>query len=259
MKRKKSKSDKYITRLAKDLKAFRAKEKSGEYISPQERRNIRAREKRAIAKMTKTAEPLIQQANETLHLLEEKGIQTLAAQRVYDEFASKSRLEFSLDGAKTYQDIVEEITLAKTFLNSPETAQLTGSREQINRRLKRKYGDLEQSLKDKTYIEKGLIASEEDAKKIFATYRRIEEYWSSLIGKEGQRGVYGSDKLILYIIDVYNQGLDAELYGMQAMENFSLERTPEYRELFEERNKVTGISGLFTQKGKAYGKLAGLL
>ena len=114
-------------------------------------------------------------------------------------------------------------------------------------------------MKDKTYIEKGLIASEEDAKKIFATYRRIEEYWASLIGKEGQRGVYGSDKLILYIIDVYNQGLDAEMYGMQAMENFSLERTPEYRELFQERNKVTGISGLFTQKGKAYGKLAGLL
>ena len=66
MKRNKSRQDRYITRLAADLKAFRAKEKAGEYISPQERRNIRARERRAIQKMTKTAEPLIQQANETL-------------------------------------------------------------------------------------------------------------------------------------------------------------------------------------------------
>lgn len=259
MKKQSIKEDRYITRLSKDLKRFREREASGDKITAQERKNIRARERRAIQKMAKTAEPLIKQANETLKLLEAKGINTLAAQRVYDEFAQKSKLEFSLEGAKTYQDIVEEITLASSFLNSPETTQLTGSREQRNRRLKRKYGDLEQSLKDKTYIEKGLIASEEDAKKIFATYRRIEEYWASLIGKEGQRGVYGSDKLILYIIDVYNQGLDAEMYGMQAMENFSLERTPEYRELFEERNKVTGISGLFTQKGKAYGKLAGLL
>lgn len=259
MRRKQSKEDRYITRLAQDLKKFREKEASGEKITKQERANMRARERRAIKKMKQTAQPLIEQANETLRTLEEKGINTLAAQRVYDEFSKRGRLNFSLEDTKSYQDIVEEITLAKSFLNSPETTQLTGSREARNRKLKRKYGELEESLKDKTYIEKGLIPSEEDAKIIFSTYRKIEEYWASLIGKEGQRGVYGSDKLILYLIDIHNQGLDAELYGMQAMENFSLERTPEYRELFEERNKVTGISGLFTQKGKGYGKLAGLL
>lgn len=260
MKRKKTQSsDRYITKLAEDLKKFREREEAGETITKRERANMRARERRAMAKMKKTAEPLIKQANETLETLEEKGIRTLAAQRVYDEFSKKERLNFSLDDAKSYNDIVQEVTLAKSFLNSPETTQLTGSRESRNRRLKRKYGDLEQSLKDKTYIEKGLIPTEEDAKQIFATYRKIEEYWASLIGKEGQKGVYGSDKLILYLIDVHNQGLDAELYGMQAMENFSLERTPEYRELFEERNRVTSISGLFTQKGKGYGRLAGLL
>lgn len=260
MKRKnKQSNDRYITRLAEDLKKFREREEAGEQITKRERANMRARERRAMAKMKKTAEPLIKQANETLETLEEKGIRTLASQRVYDEFSKRERLQFSLDDAKSYNDIVQEVTLAKSFLNSPETTQLTGSREQRNRRLKRKYGDLEQSLKDKTYIEKGLIPTEEDAKQIFKAYRKIEEYWASLIGKEGQKGVYGSDKLILYLIDVHNQGLDAELYGMQAMENFSLERTPEYRELFEERNRVTSISGLFTQKGKGYGRLAGLL
>lgn len=255
----KSREDRYITRLAEDIKAFREREASGEKITSRERANLRARERRAISKMRVTAEPLIRQANETLENLESKGIYTLAGQRVRDEFLKSNRVAFSLEQAKSYQDVVEEITLASTFLNSPETTQLTGTREQTNRRLKRKYGDLEQSLKDKTYIEKGLIASEEDAKQIFKSYRKIEEYWASLIGKEGQRGVYGSDKLILYMIDVHNQGLDEELYGMQALQNFSLERTPEYRELFEERNKVTGISGLFTKKGVGYGKLAGLL
>ena len=260
MKRKnKQSNDKYITRLAEDLKKFREREEAGEQITKRERANMRARERRAMAKMKKTAEPLIKQANETLETLESKGIRTLASQRVYDEFSKRERLQFSLDDAKSYNDIVQEVTLAKSFLNSPETTQLTGTRVQRNRRLKRKYGDLEQSLKDKTYIENGLIPTEEDAKQIFKAYRKIEEYWASLIGKEGQKGVYGSDKLILYLIDVHNQGLDAELYGMQAMENFSLERTPEYRELFEERNRVTSISGLFTQKGKGYGKLVGLL
>ncbi len=255
----KKRDDRYITKLAEDIKAFKEREAAGEKISSRERANLRARERRAMNKMRNTAEPLIQQANTTLKNLESKEIYTLAGKRVRDEFLKTNRSEFSLEQAKTYQELVEEITLASTFLNSPETARLTGSREQTNRRLKRKYGDLEQSLKDKTYIEKGLIANEDDAREIFKAYRKIEEYWSSLIGKEGQRGVYGSDKLILYLIDVHYQGLDKELYGMQALENFSLERTPEYKELFEERNKVTGISGLFTKKGVGYGKLAGLL
>lgn len=254
-----NRQERYITRLAEDLKRFREREESGEVITSRERKNMRARERRAIKRMEETAEPLIKQANETLELLNEKNIQTLAAQRVYDEFSKKGKVEFSFEGAKTYQDVVEEITLATAFLKSPETTQLTGSRQQRNRRLKRKYGDLEQSLKDKTYIEKGLIPTEEDAKQIFKSYREIERTWMGLIGKEGQKGVYGSDKLIMYLIDVHNQGLDELVYGQKAMENFSLERTPEYRELFEERNKVTGISGLFTQKGKGYGRLAGLL
>lgn len=253
--------DKYITRLASDLKKFREREASGEKISSTERRNMRARERRAMEKMRKTAEPLIEQANKTLENLKSRELSTLSMERVLDAFSQDKREvdAFTLSRAKTYQDLVEEITLASSFLNSPDTAQLTATRQQRNRKLKRKYGNVESTLKNNTYIESGLIPTEEDAKEIFRHYREIEEYWSSLIGKEGQRGVYGSDKLILYMIDIHNQGLDEGLYGMEALKNFSLERTPEYQELFKERNKVTGISGLFTQKGRGYGRLAGLL
>ena len=263
MKKSKTSSNKreerYITKLAQDLKKFREREEAGEKITSKERANIRARERRAMEKMRRTAAPLIEQANKTLEWLNDNELSTLSMQRVYDEFSKAGRLNFDLSIAKTYNDLVEEVTLASSFLNSPDTKLLTGKREQTNRRLKRKYGELEKSLKDNSYLESGLIPTEEDAKNIFRNYRKIEEYWASLIGKEGQKGVYGSDKLILYMIDVHNQGLDEFKYGIQALENFSLERTPEYQEMFRERNKVTGISGLFTQKGKAYGKLAGLL
>lgn len=263
MKRKKSRQQKsterYITKLSQDLKKFREREEAGEKISATERKNMSARERRAIAKMKKEASPLIEQANATLQNLEEKGINTLSMQRLYDEFSLQDRVGFSLEKAKSYNDIVQEITLAKAFLNAPDTAALTGSREERNRILKRKYGSLQESLKDSSYVQSGLIPTEEDAKKIFANYRKIEEYYSSLIGKEGQRGVYGSDKLILYMIDIHLQGLDEYEYGMKALEQFSLERTPEYKEMFEKRNEVTGISGLFTKKGVGYGKLAGLL
>ena len=39
---------------------------------------------------------------------------------------------------------------------------------------------------------------------------------------------------------------------------FNLEQLPEFQEMLNERNKVTGISGLF-QKGGYYGRLEGLL
>ena len=122
---KKAPKDKYITRLAMDLKRFREREAAGEEISSAERRNMRSRERRAMEKMRKTVEPLIEQANKTLENLRSRQLSTLSMERVLDAFSQDKReVElFSLSGAKTYQDIVEEITLASTFLNSPDTAQ----------------------------------------------------------------------------------------------------------------------------------------
>ena len=81
---------------------------------------------------------------------------------------------------------------------------------------------------------------------------------AALIGRQGEKGVYGSENLILYMIDVHNRGLDELEYGHKALDEFELENLPEFKEMIQERNKVTGISGLF-QKGGYYGRLAGLL
>lgn len=248
---------KYITKLAEDIKSFRERELAGEDISPRERRNLRARERRVMASMKKDAQPLIDEANRVLTLLNDKGISTLSQQRVYDEFIQLGRSEFSFEEAKTYNEIVSEITRAKTFLNAPETNVLTGSRTQRNRALHKKYASQLESLQTNDYVNMGLIPSEEEAKQIFKNYRKIEEFWAGRIGKQGQKGVYGSENLILYMIDVHNRGLDELEYGMQALENFDIESTPEFKELIQQRNRVTGISGLF-QKGGYYGKLAGL-
>ena len=251
-------AERYITKLAQDLKRFREKELAGEVITKAERRNMRARELRVIKKMKKEAEPLISEANRVFTLMESEGISTLSQKRVYDDFAKLGRTEFTLSDSNTYADIVSEITRAKTFLNAPDTNILTGRRSQRNRGLRKKYSSQLDSLTDNTYVQSGLIPTEEDAKQIFANYRRIEEFNAARIGKQGQKGVYGSENLILYMIDVHNRGLDELEYGMKALDDFDLEQTPEFKELLEERNKVTGISGLF-QRGGYYGRLAGLL
>lgn len=257
--RKQSSKERYITNLSRDLKKFREREASGETISARERKNMRARELRVMKKMKKEAQPLIDQANLTLDRMNEYGLKTLSMQRVYDEFEGTGKVHFDISQANSYNDIVAEITSASAFLNSPDSTPLAGSRIQKAEELHEKYGDIKKSLTDKTYVQSGLIASEKEASEIFRNYRKIEEYWASLIGKAGQKGVYGSDNLILYMIDVHAQGLDEYEYGIKALENFALERTPEYEELFKQRNEVTGISGLFTNKKVGYGRLAGLI
>lgn len=248
----------YIRKLAEDLRSFREREEAGEEISAKERKNLRARERRIMQKMKKESEPLIAEANRVLSLMEKEGLNTLSQRRVYDEFAKLGREGFTLDEAKSYSDIVSEITRAKTFLNAPDTNILTGRRTERNRALRKKYSSQLDSLTNNTYVQSGLIPTEAEAKLIFANYRRIEEYNAARIGKQGDKGVYGSENLILYMIDVHNRGLDEYEYGIKALDDFDIEQTPEFKELLRERNQVTGISGLF-QKGGYYGRLEGLL
>lgn len=256
--RKQSRQDRYITKLAQDLRKFKEREASGEKISSKERRNIRARERRVMEKMKKEALPLITEANRVMKLLTENEVNTLSLQRAKDELEKDGRWAFSLENAKDYNSLVSEITRARTFLNSPDTNVLTGRRSERNVELRKRYGDKVEALSDHTYIQTGLIASEEDAKQIFSNYRKIEEVYMARIGKQGQNGVYGSENLILYMIDVHNRGLDEFDYGMKAMQEFDYENLPEFQEVLQERNKVTGISGLF-EKGGFYGRLEGLL
>ena len=243
----------YIRKLAEDLRSFREREEAGEEISAKERKNLRARERRIMQKMKKESEPLMAEANRVLSLMEKEGLNTLSQRRVYDEFAKLGREGFTLDEAKSYSDIVSEITRAKTFLNAPDTNILTGRRTERNRALRKKYSSQLDSLTNNTYVQSGLIPTEAEAKLIFANYRRIEEYNAARIGKQGDKGVYGSENLILYMIDVHNRGLDEYEYGIKALDDFDIEQTPEFKELLRERNQVTGISGLF-QKGGYYGR-----
>lgn len=256
--RKQSRQERYITKLAQDLKAFREREASGEEITASERRNIRTRERRAMKKMIKESEPLINEANRVMDLLRSKKVNTLSLQRAQDELKDLQRGRFSTEDINNYGELVAEITRARTFLTSPDSNILTGTREERERALKEKYASQLSALKNNTYIEEGLIATEDEARQIFANYRRIEEEKQALIGKEGQSGVFGSDNLILYMIDVHNRGLDEFEEGQRAMKEFQLEQLPKFKEMIEERNKVAGITGLF-QKGVYYGKLEGLL
>lgn len=250
---------KYLKKLAEDIKAFKEKEASGQPISSRERRNIRARERRAIKKMKQAVAPLIGEANRILDLLRSEKIKTLSMQRLEDEFKARGIYNFTTDNVKTYNDIVEEITRASAFINAPESNVLAGKRYERNEFLQVTYGDAAiNALKHGDFVEQGLIPTKEDAKIIFANYRRIEETWKHLIGKAGNDQVYGSDNLILAMIDFHNKGLNEFDEAEKLMETYQDEVLPGFKKALEKRNMITGISGLF-EEGGFYGGLEGLL
>lgn len=59
------------------------------------------------------------------------------------------------------------------------------------------------------------------AQEAFAAYRRLEETYAPLIGRQGQEGVFGSENLIIAIYDYYARGMDGQMYGRDLLEAWS--------------------------------------
>lgn len=56
------------------------------------------------------------------------------------------------------------------------------------------------------------------ASQAFEAYRKLEENYAPIIGRQGQEGVYGSENLIIAIYDYYERGMDGQLYGRDLLE-----------------------------------------
>lgn len=51
------------------------------------------------------------------------------------------------------------------------------------------------------------------ASKAFEAYRNLESDYGPIIGRAGQKGVFGSENLIIAIYDIIERGMDGQLYG----------------------------------------------
>lgn len=244
--------DRYTEALIKDLRAFRRKEKKGK-VTAEERRNMKRREKTAVLRMIKAADELISEANSAFAKLNSIGAVTMGVQRVLDDFQG----DFSIDSSLNFSEVFAKIQGAATFLNDPETVFLTAQRLKRNSDLKAEYDKLYERLKSGKWKDNEFL-SNEDMKRVFSNYRRIEEEAYGLISGGGKEQ-YGSENLIMYMIEVRRQGGDELQAAHAILEQFEIENLPEFKDLVKLRGKkAKSISGLFGERG-VYGRLGKLL
>jgi len=83
----------------------------------------------------------------------------------------------------------------------------------------------------------------EIAKQAFAAYRRLEETYAALIGRQGQEGVYGSENLIIAIYDYYARGMDGQEHGRDLLEAWSDDYLRELEGINYSLDEAEGIIG----------------
>lgn len=81
------------------------------------------------------------------------------------------------------------------------------------------------------------------AKQAFSAYRRLEEEYAALIGRQGQEGVYGSENLIIAVYDYYARGMDGQMYGKELLEAWADEYLRELEGINFTLDEVTAIMG----------------
>lgn len=83
----------------------------------------------------------------------------------------------------------------------------------------------------------------EIAKQAFGAYRRLEETYAALIGRQGQEGVYGSENLIIAIYDYYARGMDGQEHGRDLLEAWSDDYLRELEGINYSLDEAEGIIG----------------
>lgn len=177
----------------------------------------------------KRLKPIIEKANYRIQELHSQGITTVELNRFQkdDEFKL-----FDIDSITDPNELRAVMTQVRTFLNDAgesnnkaflESAMLSAEmyRGQFGGQYKEEGKRF--NLYDVIDDEGNLIRSAIDpdtASRAFAAYRRLEETYASVIGRQGGDGVYGSENLIIAIYDMEARGMDGQLYGRDLLETW---------------------------------------
>jgi len=182
-----------------------------------------------FADWKKRLQPVIDKANYRIQELHSQGITTVELNRFQGEDEGKL---FNIDSITDPNELRAVMTQVRTFLNDAgesndkaflESAMLSAElyRGQFGGQYKE--GGKRFNLHDVVDDNGNLIRSSIDpdvASRAFAAYRRLEESYASVIGRQGGDGVYGSENLIIAIYDMEARGMDGQLYGRDLLETW---------------------------------------
>ena len=186
-------------------------------------------------------EPLVNEANKRIELIQASGYTSYALDRVIRESGHDF---FDLSEVKNREELLIENTRLRVFINDKgstvegaklQTAQIYASK------YVGKFGNQYNNAEHNYARFDTDVIDEEVAKKAFESYRKIEEHRASqIVGENG----YGSNNFIAAIYDAEIRGLDSLMYGEDLLDTIIKIESDEWEITRNEVNSIAGITGI---------------
>jgi hypothetical protein len=168
---------------------------------------------------------IVDAANYRISELHSQGLTTMELERF--QRGDENKL-FDISDAETPNELRARMTEVRAFLNGAgesnekaliESALISAEvyRGQFGNQFSGKRYNVDDVVDDRGNIIRYAI-DEDVAKRAFAAYRRLEETYASVIGRQGGEGVFGSENLIIAIYDMEARGMDGQAYGKDLLE-----------------------------------------
>jgi len=174
-------------------------------------------------------QPIVDAANYRIQELHEKGLTTLELERFQRGDETK---EFNIKDITDVNELRSTLTQIRVFLNDAgesddkaflETAMLSAElyRGQFGNEYQENKArfNLHDVVDEEGTIKRKAI-DPDIASRAFRAYRRLEEEYAAVIGRQGSEGVYGSENLIIAIYDMESRGMDGQSYGKDLLESW---------------------------------------
>ena len=195
-----------------------------------------------LAEHIEKFQPLVDLANDRIREILEHDYMSLAVKRVQDQ---QKRDYFDMFDVNTREDLISRVTAIRVFL-ADEGSTLEGARKETLQTLYGgKFGN-EYNNKQNNFARYDISAiDKEKAERAFENYRKLEERWAALIGKQGGAGVYGSENLIIAMYDAEVRGVDSFDVGKDLLEEFEREQKTSWQPIEDEAEATIAISGVY--------------
>lgn len=214
----------------------------------QQRHNLLPKKMSAsqLAEYVEMLQPVFDDANDKLRQIYDSGYQSLASNRVQDQLG---RDYFDLFDVKSRGDLIKRLTAVRVFLadkgSTVEGAKLE-TLQAASSKYKGNFGNQYFNAKNNFKRFNISVIDEEVAKRAFKTYRKLEDTYASVIGRQDQvmEGAYGSENLIIAIYDAEIRGKDSYLMGEELLKMHMAESNKQWEPIQLEADSTESIAGL---------------
>lgn len=195
-----------------------------------------------LAEYVEKFTPLMELANDRIREILEHDYMSTAVKRVQKQ---QNRDYFDMFDVNTREDLIERVTAIRVFLADKGSTVEGARKETLQTLYGGKFGN-EYNNKENNFARYDISAiDKEKAERAFENYRKLEEEWAAVIGREGGDGVYGSESLIIAMYDAEVRGIDSFDVGEDLLKAFKKSLKESWKPIQDEAEETIAISGVY--------------